>query len=122
MNNENLMFARQPGHVMALSLRELMQTAIDSADATNLKKFMDVALSEQCLGELMAVLWADSEVPNAVIELMMPDFLRIFADRQGAGKNVVIQPDEEDYLYNRGLKDQWRAVYAVMKSMFGDDW
>ncbi|MDQ7814323.1 MAG: hypothetical protein RDU25_00755 [Patescibacteria group bacterium] len=103
--------------------REEIQPFIDAKDASGLLKVMADAAQRRCLGTLMVGIWSDPGVPNEVIELMMPEFIRISSDRHNSpGCHVILSPDDGEYLYDRGLHQWWGEVYAILKRIYGDDW
>ncbi|MFA5186191.1 MAG: hypothetical protein WC551_06905 [Patescibacteria group bacterium] len=103
--------------------REEMQPFIDAADQVGLIAVMTDAARRRCLGQLMVGIWEDESVPNSVVELMMPEFIRISSDRNhGLGRFVHLSPDDDDILYDRDLKQWAGEVYTILKKIYGDDW
>lgn len=103
--------------------REEIQPFIDMADVDGMLKVMADAARRRCLGSLMVGIWSDESVPNSVIELMMPEFIRISSDRNhGPGRFIHLSPDDDDILYDRGLQQWASEVYAILQRIYGDDW
>lgn len=103
--------------------REEIQPFIDTADVDGLLKVMADAARRRCLDSLMVGIWEDENVPNSVIELMMPEFIRISSDRNhGPGRFVHLSPKDDDILYDRGLRQWASEVYTILKKIYGDDW
>lgn len=93
--------------------------AIHAADPAVLMQCFEEAFSSNCLGEFIETLLYERCVPTAAIEILMPRFIELYADTK---RDITLQPNADDMLWSRGMKEWASKAYKIMRLRYGEEW